>query len=275
MLMDLGVDPSTTSWIRSFMMDHTVCMKFNDHISDPFHPSHGTPQGSPLSPVLLAILTSPLLHRSLTFTDTNLTLYVDDGCIFASGPMYNAAASKVTDVFHLILTLLQRMGLEVDANKTEMMFFIPPRPSSNHRAYPLMVTIPCGNSKTLTIKPSDLLCYLGVFFTAKLDWRLHVTTMANRVCSTVKALGVLGSLVRGISLLSWQCLFHSLLLPILTYGCGAWFTDVGQKSLIQILSVAQNKACRKLAGIFHTTPCSLTELLAGIPLIRFCLHHLL
>jgi hypothetical protein len=93
--------------------------------------------------------------------------------------------------------------------------------------------------------------------------------MANCTQSTVKALGVLGSSVRGISLLSWQKLFHALLLPILTYGCGVWFTDHNQKSLIQILSVAQNEACRKMVGVFHTTPCSLTELLVSVPPIHF------
>jgi Reverse transcriptase (RNA-dependent DNA polymerase) len=250
-------------------------MKFNDHISEPFHPSDGTPQGSPLSLILLAIVTSPLLQHSLDFTDTDVTLYVDDGCIYASGPTYNVAAAKVTDAFTWILSLLRRIGLEVDNDKMELMFFVPPRPSSHHGVLPQTVTIPYGNGKTLTVKPSTSLRYLGVFFTSKLDWRLHVTTMANCVRSTVKALGVLGSSVQGISLLSWHRLFHSLLLPTLTYGCGVWFTDIGQKSLIQILTIAQNEACRKLAGVFHTTPCSLTELLVGIPPIRYRLHHLL
>jgi Reverse transcriptase (RNA-dependent DNA polymerase) len=256
-------------------MDHTAHMKFNDHISNPFHPPNSTPQGSPLSLIILAILTSPLLQHSLDFKDADLTLYVDDGCIFTSGPTYNMAAAKVTSMFSLILSLLGHMGLQVDEDKTELMFFVPPRPSSHHGTWPLTVTIPCGNGKTLTIKPTDSVCYLGVFFMSKLDWRLHVTTMAKRVHNTVKALGVLGSSIRGINLLSWRRLFHSLLLPTLTYGCGVWFTDTGQKSLIQILTVAQNEACRKLAGMFRTTPCSLTKLLVGVPPIHFRLRHLL
>jgi hypothetical protein len=89
--------------------------------------------------------------------------------------------------------------------------------------------------------------------------------MANRTRSTVKALGVLGSSVRGISLMSWRKLFHALLMPVLTYGCTVWFTDTNQKSLLQILTVAQNEACWKMAGVFRTTPCSLTELLISVP----------
>jgi hypothetical protein len=75
--------------------------------------------------------------------------------------------------------------------------------------------------------------------------------------------------------MSWRRLFHALILPILTYGCTVWFTDSNQKSLTQILTVAQNEACRKMAGVFRTTPCSLTELLVSVPPIRFRLRHLL
>jgi hypothetical protein len=75
--------------------------------------------------------------------------------------------------------------------------------------------------------------------------------------------------------MSWRKLFHALLLPVLTYGCTVWFTDVNQKSLTQILMVAQNEACRKMAGVFWTTPCNLTELLVSVPPICFRLQHLL
>jgi Reverse transcriptase (RNA-dependent DNA polymerase) len=273
-LHDLGVDSSTINWVRSFMSDRTARLSFNGYLSDSFAPSQGTPQGSPLSPILSAITTSPLLHQSLDFQEGDLTLYVDDGCLYVSGPTFISALAKVTRLFETVLSLLHRMGLEADPDKTEVMFFHPCI-TSHHGHHPDTATIAIGNGKTLTVKLSGSIHYLRVFFTPKLDWKLHVSTMANRTRSTVKALGVLGSSVRGISLMSWRKLFHALLLPILTYGCTVWFTDVNQKSLTQILTVAQNEACRKMAGVFRTTPGNLTELLVSIPLIRFRLRHLL
>jgi hypothetical protein len=160
------------------------------------------------------------------------------------------------------------MGLEADPDKTEIMFFHP-RVSHHHGAEPRTATIALGDGKTLAVPISRSIRYLGVFFTPRLDWKLHISTMANRTRSTVKALGILGSSVRGISLMSWRKLFHALLLPVLTYGCTVWFTDTNQKSLTQILTVAQNEACRKMAGVFRTTPCNLTELLVSVPPIRF------
>jgi hypothetical protein len=177
-LRDLGVDDATTSWVYSFMTDR-----------------------SPLSPILSALITSPLLHKSLKFEDSDLTLYIDDGCIYTSGPTFISALAKVTWTFETVLHLLKHLGLEPNMNKIEVMFFHP-CVSHLHRECPDTVSISLGNGKTLTVKLSLSIRYLGIFFTPKLDWKLHVTTMVNHTQSTVKALGVLGSSVRGISLLS-------------------------------------------------------------------------
>jgi Reverse transcriptase (RNA-dependent DNA polymerase) len=273
-LQDLGVDLSTIRWVRSFMTDRTARLSFNNFVSTPFHPTHGMPQGSPLSPILSALVTSPLLHKSLDFSDGDLTLYVDDGCLYVSGPTFISALAKLTRLYGTVLSLLRLMGLEADPDKTEIMFFHP-RHSSHLGARPDTATITNGDGKTLAAPISTSIRYLGIFFMPKLDWKLHVSTMANRTRSTVKALGILGSSVRGISLMSWRKLFHAILMPVLTYGCTVWFTDTNQKSLLQILTVAQNEACRKMAGVFRTTPCSLTELLVSVPPIRFRLRHLL
>lgn len=223
-LLDLGVDPHMVSWVISFMSQCSATLSFNGFTSDTFFPDMGMPQGSPLSPILSVLITSPLFHAfKVLFDDSDLTLYVDDGCLYASGPTFISAAAKVTHAFETILDLLRCMGLEINVDKTELMFFTPPRASSSPShptfgARPFSITISLGNGKTFDIRPTHSLRYLGVFFTPKLDWSLHIKTMANQVRSTVKALGVLGNSVRGLPFRSWCKLFHSIILPILTYG---------------------------------------------------------
>jgi hypothetical protein len=128
----------------------------------------------------MAITTLPLLHKSLDFPKTDLTLYIDDRSIFALGPTFISTSPKAINTFTLILDLLHHMKLKVDSNKTKLMFFTPPHLSQHHRSRPPTITIPLREGKTLTITSSQSLCYLGMYFMLKLNWLLYVKTMANR-----------------------------------------------------------------------------------------------
>lgn len=55
----------------------------------------GTPQGSPVSPVLSIIYASPLLHLARCWMDAAFSMYVDDGNIFARAPTYCVLGSTL------------------------------------------------------------------------------------------------------------------------------------------------------------------------------------
>ena len=99
--------------------------------------------------------------------------------------------------------------------------------------------------------------------------------MSTCARSIVKGLGVLGNSIGGFHLVAWQKIFISVILPVLTYGSQVWFQDVSQVTLINMLQVAQNEACQKLASTFHTTPIDMMHSLLSIPPICFHLCHLL
>ena len=88
----------------------------------------------------------------------------------------------------------------------------------------------------------------------KLDWTHHVKVLSCRVCSTVRSLQILGNSVWGLSYARWHTIFHSVILPILTYAAPVWWYKAGQKGLADILQVAQNNAVRRISGGFKTTP---------------------
>ena len=60
-LHHLGVDNLTIAWVSDFMTHRKITMLFNNHTTDPLEPDLGTPQGSPLSLILLALVTGPIL----------------------------------------------------------------------------------------------------------------------------------------------------------------------------------------------------------------------
>ena len=277
-LRHLGIDDNMVKWVRDFMTRREVMMSFNNHRTDPLSPDLGTPQGSPLSPILSALITGPILRLAETWDDTDLTLYVDDGNIFASSPTYEGTAAKLTKAANQVFSWLHQSGFTIDREKCEVMFFTPkrtPKHETRHGVPPKTITLHLPDDTDVRITPACSLRYLGVIFTPRLNWSAHVKTMSTRARSIMKGLGVLGNSIRGFNLISWRKIFISVVLPILTYGCQVWFRDVSQITLINTLQVAQNEACRKLAGTFHTTPIDMMHSLLAIPPIRFRLRHLL
>jgi hypothetical protein len=277
-LHHLGIDDHTIAWVRDFMSRRELTMAFNNHHSDTIYPDLGTPQGSPLSPILSALVTGPILQLAETWDDMDLTLYVDDGNIYASSPTYEGTAAKLTKAANQVFTWLHQSGFTVDKEKCELMFFHPKitrQHEKRHGVPPKRVTLHLPDNTDVQITPAHSLRYLGVFFTPRLNWTMHVKTMSTRARSIVKGLGVLGNSIRGFHLVSWRKIFISVILPVLTYGSQVWFRDVSQVTLINTLQVAQNEACRKLAGTFHTTPIDMMHSLLSIPSIRFRLRHLL
>ena len=158
------------------------------------------------------------------------------------------------------------------------MFFHPKLTAKHevrHGLPPTKLHLQLPNNTDITIKPASSIRYLGVFFTPRLNWTTHVKTMSTWARSIVKGLSVLGNSIRGFHLVPWRRIFISVILPVLTYGSQVWFRDVSQATLINMLQVAQNEACRKLVSTFHTTPVHMLHSLLSIPPIRFRLRHLL
>jgi len=215
--------------------------------------NHGTPQGSPLSPILSAIYILPLLQLTEAWRFKSLLTYVNDGAIVATGASHGSIIQKCADGFFTIVDWLLRNGLRLDPDKTEFIAF-QPRRANPERVGALRpsidLRIPGGG--TLQVCRSSLVRYLGIFIDDKFNWEPHVKIMAARAQSSFQGL-LLGNSVWGIDFHNWHIVFHAIILPILLYGLPVW-SFCAPKSLLRILQVAQNVAVRKISGTFCTTP---------------------
>ena len=181
-LNHLGIDDHTIAWVKDFMSQREVTMAFNNHCTDAISPDLGTPQGSPLSPILSALVTGPILRLAEAWEDTDLTLYVDDGNIFVSSPTYEGTAAKLTRAANQVLSWLQDSGFTIDKDKFEVMFFHPKltrKHETRHGTPPQTITLHAPDNTDVTITPACSLRYLGVFFTPRLNWTTHVKTMST------------------------------------------------------------------------------------------------
>ena len=262
--------PSTlVKWVFSFLTDRSASIRLDATTLAPFKVPDGTPQGSPLSPIISAIYTSFLLSLSSTWTHSSLSLYVDDGAILAISATPKSACEKAISKLEQSLRWLDTNGLQADAEKTEIMIFSP----SRYRGpkWDTAYTDPSGARHN--IRPTSRLRYLGFYLTPTLDWRPHVSIMAMRARSTIRGLSILGNSIRGLDLLHWKQVYLMYVIPILTYGAEVWYTGHRQKHLVNMLQVAQNEGIRKITGVFRTTPTAVSENMIGIAPIKFVLSR--
>ena len=165
-IADLGFAPEIVSWTRAFLSDRTVRLKFNAHISDPFNSEVGTPQGSPISPVLSSLYTHALLRKTRDIKWTSLNLYIDDRAILACGRDWSEVESSLTTAYSSCASWLDRAGLKAEPDKTELIYF---RCRYEKTDLPGHIYLPQWSHSTYyKVKAMQHLQYLGFFLDHKL-----------------------------------------------------------------------------------------------------------
>ena len=267
-----GFPPSLCDWLHSFLSDRQVRIQVNAFLSDAAPLSHGIPQGSPISPILSAIYTAPLLFSLQQTLGRDVYMYVDDGAIVTTGRTRRHAAMLAAQGLEHVSGWLARNGLRIAPEKTEFISFAPPNWSSDLFGAPFSHLDLRTPHSEFSVPVSHTVRYLGIFLDDRLSWSHHISTLATRTCSTILTLGVLGNSIRGISYGNWRRVFHSIIIPTLTYGAALWYTGTGQKGLTGPLQVAQNDAIRKMCGVFRTTPTAPLHHVANILPITYRLR---
>jgi hypothetical protein len=92
-------------------------------MSQPYDLTVGTPQGSPISPILSIIYASPLLYLLQRWNTSALSMYIDDGNILACGENYNNIISLLCSAYRVCWDWLTHAGLKIEPDKMEAIFF--------------------------------------------------------------------------------------------------------------------------------------------------------
>jgi len=195
-------------WVSSFLSERTCTLVFqgSPNLSSPV--SVGTPQGSPISPLLFLLYVSPL-HMSIP--RGQMVSYVDDFSITVASLSRRGHIRKLQRLFNKVAARGRDIGVSFSVPKTELIHWRTPSQGSP----PSMAPIELDGHR---FQPSKVVRWLGYWFTPALNTTHHFRhrlSLAQAIFSFVKRLSSPGAGVR-----PFLChrIANGLLLPILTYG---------------------------------------------------------
>ncbi|KAF8665534.1 hypothetical protein AX14_006588, partial [Amanita brunnescens Koide BX004] len=262
---------------NSYFTGRTTRYRWDSATSADFDFNIGTPQGDCISPILSAIYLAAGLKIAipLPFPPPNVRslFFVDDGLLYCASKKPSQNVQRIEARLQEIQETLADIGLFIEVDKTELIHFPgfdmskPGRKLTPTSNAPIQMRNLQKDGSMVVIKPKGLIRYLGFFFDSELNWNAHVSFYFNRAFSTIRALRMLGSSIRGLGTLQKRHAYQACALPVLTYGLPLWFAEngAGIKSRLSKINKVHSHACKWITGCFRTTPIGAREVIAGLP----------
>ena len=276
-LRRFGFNESLIKIFDSYFNGRVTRYKWDSATSADFDFNIGTPQGDCILPILSAIYLAAGLKIAtpLPFPPPNVRslFFVDDGLLYCASKTPAQNVKRIETCLDKIQNTLAALGLFVDVDKTELIHFPgfmtskPGRKMAPPSTLPIRMRDLQRGGAITSIKSKGLIRYLGFFFDSELNWNAHITFYFNRAFSTIRALRMLGSSIRGLGTLQKRRAYQACALPVLTYGLPLWFAEngAGIKSRLSKISKVHSHACKWITGCFRTMPIGAREVIAGLP----------
>ena len=255
-----GVNPYLVSWTKSFLSGRS-CRLLYQGSPKVFAPvSVGTPQRSPVSPLLFVIYVSHL-HCEIPY---GLSLsYVDHFGLTVSSASYRRNVQTLQKLYARLKSRGARLGVGFSVPKTELIHW-----RTNRDRDPISNAPVHLDGSVFT--PKLEVRWLGYWFTPS------VSTTPHFVKRLAKAQAAFGAVKRlfppGIRLSPFLChrLASSILLPILSYRMDAFLPTV---HINRKLSTFWHKVQRWTTNCFTCTPSDILAIEACLPPLAILLTY--
>ena len=227
---NLDLPNRTIRFISSFLTNRTFTVFYEGHWSDQIKINAGTPQGSPLSPLIYLIFVNDLPKEIQRHC--NLSQFADDTTLYTTAYTKQYATLQLQKGLNLLEGWCRRWRVKLNAAKSKFIIFSRlQEPNRENHKIALFddVISPCQDAR-----------FLGVDFDQRLSFNKHI----NNICTRAnQRINVLRALARsGVSSPVVMKLYKVYILPLMEYGSPAFIST--SKSNISKLQKVQNEAIR-------------------------------
>jgi exonuclease III len=251
-LIKLGIGGNMISILQDIYSDVKYSIKLPHGILNAFNSAVGVKQGCVLSPLLFNLYLHDLpsifndLCHPVSLHDSKLSclMFADDLILLSE------SAIGLQNCLDCLSNYCDKWKLNVNLNKTKVIIFN----KGGHNIKKFNFTY-----KNNQLEIVSNYCYLGITFSSTGNFRLgleSLTDKANKALFKLKQLDVRDNITTALKL------FHSLIVPILRYGCEIWspfllqnvnkdnFLAICDKAIVEKLN---NKYCKYLLGVHKYT----------------------
>jgi hypothetical protein len=224
-LSDVGLSSRCVAWFRTYLLNRTQCVKYNNTLSDQLPVTSGVPQGSVFGPLLFNVYINDLLQ---SLPDGSCIAYADDVTLVTSGKTLNDVTLQLQKLLDHVSTWAKLNRLSFSYSKCNVMFF-PISP----RAPPIKSQTLSLNDKPLSAV--DHMTILGVDISHDLSW----TRQALKTCGKISGrLAVLRRLGGSMNVNARRQVFNGFVKSRMTYCLPVWGnTSVSSQHLFDKLLI--------------------------------------
>jgi len=242
-------------WIENWGHNRQTAYRFNRKTSRAFGTDLGTPQGSPLSPILFLISIKEEVDSETEIsasTETDIFSYVDDILVATAYKDKGEGQDSHQRLLDPLTAKASTAGYKFAKQKGE---YIQVCTKKNQHLLPNIEGIPLSKQETMR--------WLGFLISEDWKWKQHMKFWIAKATNTGHGISAMTSRYQVGGLNAWctHRLIMGLIIPQLTYGIEVW----ENKALIAEAQVALNKIVQTAYGLELKVPTLAFPTETGIP----------
>lgn len=242
--------------LRSFLCNRRVVCRLKEGDAS-VEQSIGSPQGSPLSPLLWNIVLHELLETTFP-PGVHVQAYADDTLLVVSGRHRRELERLAADALAVVCEWAESVKVRLNASKCSFMLFPNGRVSLARR----LPTIRLDGVNLSMVKEMKV---LGVVLDPWFTCMAHTTYLKTKVDILVPKLVQFIHMHYRLPPSAFRRLYLQLIQPAITYASPAWWPESPSNLLVNRIKSLQRIPLLVLTGAVRTVRTEALNALTGIP----------